>query len=92
MARVNENELFVHIQLELSVSESTTYWYDPRANKTISLDIPVDMFSGEALAKKVDKIMKDLEKAYPIAKAEYEQRMAQEEAEKAAKEAVKVNT
>jgi hypothetical protein len=90
MSRTNDGELFVHVQLELTVSENSNYWYDPRASKNISFDIPLDMFNADSLAKKVTKIVKELETAYPQAKIDHEEKEAKEAAEKAAKEAEKV--
>ena len=91
MARSTDGEMFVHVQLSLSVSEASDYWYDPRVSKNVNFDIPVDMFSADALAKKTDKIMKELKEAYPKAKEEYEAKQAAEEAERVAKEAAKVS-
>lgn len=82
----SNGEMMVHIELSITVSESDYSFYDPKAYKNISFTVPREMFTQEALAKMIGNRVKDLEELFPTIKAEYEAKIAKEEAERAAKE------
>ena len=89
MAR-NDGERLVHIELSITVSESDYSFYDPKAYKNINFVMPKEMFNETSLAKMITKRVNELDEAFPAIKAEYEAKLKEEEAKKAAKENVEL--
>jgi hypothetical protein len=85
----NDGDRLIHIDLSITVSENEYSFYDPKAYKNINFSMPKEMFSEAALAKMISNRIADLDKNFPNIKAEYEAKLKEEEAEKAARKAEK---
>ena len=68
----------LHVMVNLVINESNWSYTDPRTSRDIDFVIPIEMFTGNAFSKMVMDAIKELDKEYPKAVQEWEERKAQE--------------
>lgn len=72
MSRNTAQFKFIHIEVNLTVSESDNSWYDPKASQHFNLSIPVCMFDNKKFTELVEAQIKVLGPAFDAEKARVE--------------------
>ena len=77
MSRNSVQLKFAHIEINLTLSENDSSWYDPRVQQHFSFAIPVDLLDVKKLA---DLLKLQLDAMHPAFDAEKERWEAEEKA------------
>ena len=85
MSKSIENTL--HVQITLTMNANSYNWSDPRVEKRINFEMPVDLFHSGTFTKLFDKALEELKSEFPARVAEFEK----EQAEKAVMELAEAN-
>ena len=76
------SEQMLHVSVNLTLNESSYGWHSPESQRTIQFSLPADLLHAPLLVKKIETAVKEITAEFPKLKAEYEEELAREEAQK----------